>query len=191
MTIFKIQPTVQAQWYELIHEAHQQAHVTLSDDLESYLIALLIRFTEKPDLVDSVVALEYLQGQQEIGERRRRQLRDVGDKCLLFSGLFPARASRASLKVSHFVDIGQSAYGHLSELTASGLSVLFRALSYQFVSLMDVLQVVRDFSARTPNLTPLEAYDLWVDTNSQQAKRCLSYYSSVLPVLVPRSSSKH
>lgn len=191
MTNLNIQPTIQAQWYELIHEAHLQANVSLSDDLESYLVTLMIRFTEKPEFIDSVVAMEYLKSQQQFGEKRREQLRNVGDKCLLFSGLFPGRASHSSLKISHFVHIGQSAYGVLSDVTSSGLSELFRNLSYQFITLMDVLQVIRDFAKRSPELMPLEAYDLWMDTGSKQAKKILEKYSSLDLIILKGFSGKH
>jgi hypothetical protein len=191
MSLLKLQPTVQAQWYDLVHEAHQAAHVSLSDELKSYLIGLLMRFVEQTDLAESVIVLDYLESQHSVGHIRRDQLRDVGDKCLLFSGLYPGRARRANVRVSHFVAIGQSAYGHLSEVSQAGLSILFRSLSCQFVPLMDVLQVLRQYSKETPILTPIEAYELWVDTKSVQAKRCLAQYSSENALVLPEDDIQH
>src|SRR3990167_10994247 len=100
-------PTSMAQWQKLILEAEQACAVNLDEHVESYLVFLLMRFIEKPEMVTSVLGLEFLEGTQDLSRAREEKLRDVGDKCLLFSGLFPGRAERRCVKVSYFVQLGQ------------------------------------------------------------------------------------
>ena len=74
-------------WKTLIQEASTLCHQSLAVDLESYLVFLLMRFIKRPELVSSVLALEYLHA-HEIETRRSAALQQVGDKCLIFAGLF-------------------------------------------------------------------------------------------------------
>ena len=83
-----LQPTDTAQWHALVAEAQQACRHTLTETLESYLVFMLMRFTGRPDLVARAMALEFLDAQGE-GCQQPDMLRDVGDKCLLFSGFFP------------------------------------------------------------------------------------------------------
>jgi hypothetical protein len=92
-------------------------------------------------VTNSIIALEYLEGQLALGKKQRQQqLRDVGDKCLLFSGLFPELASQRQVPISYFVGLGQHAYHILSLLLGASLAELFHSLDEHFVSLMDTLQ---------------------------------------------------
>src|SRR5437899_10481277 len=105
-----IQPTEIAQWQELIKEAENSSQLVLNEELESYLVFLLIRFTGQPQLAKSVLALEFLENSRCLGQKQQEELRNVGDKCLLISGLFPGRAQRRRVKISYFVQLGQNAY---------------------------------------------------------------------------------
>ncbi len=164
-----LQPTPTAQWHALVNEAQLACAIELDEALESYLVFLLMRFTDKPSLLKSMLAVEFLEGLQCEGNLRQDQLRDVGDKCLLYSGLFPGLAKRRRVQLSYFVGLGQSAYSVLSENDIQHFQELFAALSQGFVPLMDVLIKMRSFSGQSPLLKPLEAAELWIATGSQQA----------------------
>src|SRR3569833_1614669 len=134
--------------------------------LVCYLVFLLMRFTEKPEIAASVMALDYLRSMQLSGHLAQDQLREVGDKCLLYSGLFPERAARRRVKVSYFVDLGRSAYQHLSGRLGHDAATLYQRLAYTFVGLMDVLQTMRELGQQQARPDPLRAYELWRDTGS-------------------------
>lgn len=168
-----LQPTSTAQWHSLVNEAICTSGVHLSEELESYLVFMLMRYTENPHISNGMLAIDYLQSQQSTGKVRRVALQDVGDKCLLFSGLFPGLASSRQVRVSYFVKLGQSAYCILSHLERGGLSPLYYSLSEDFVPLMDVLQAFRSFEENKPLLSPIEALELWSDTQSEGAFRTL------------------
>jgi len=167
-------PTPTAHWHQLIIEAQRTVQINLGEELESYLVFLLMRFIEKPDIANFVVALEFLSAAQEDGHLNAQHLQKIGDICLLLAGLFPQRAVKRCIRVSYFVNIGQSAYDLRSQHDYQADS-LFHHLASKFVALMDVLQAVRniDNPQSTALLSPLDAYELWEDTGSIAAKQAI------------------
>jgi len=175
MEKFILQPTSMAQWHALIEEARLSTSIRLTEDLESYLIFLLMRFTKEPCINQNILAIDFLENSHGTKKENRQILRDVGDKCLLFSGLFPGQASRRRVQVSYYVKLGQSAYSSLSLVHQNELSVLFGNLCQHFVELMDILRTVRDLDshAHSNHSDLLEAEQLWNDTQSQHAFKLL------------------
>ena len=78
-----------AQWQELVQDAENASQINLGEELESYLVFLLMRYMEKPELLGRIMALEFLGSMESSGQLKQDLLRDVGDSCLLFSGFFP------------------------------------------------------------------------------------------------------
>ncbi len=184
-----LEPTATAQWHALVNEAAQRCDCRLDETLESYLVFLLMRFTGRPEVTASVLALEFLQGAHASGRARREQLQEVGDKCLLFSGLFPRRADRCLVRVGYFVALGRTAYHELAASLARGAAETYTRLSEGFVTLMDVLQAMRGMTGN-PALTQLAAVELWHDTASRGALRQLQGYTDATPVADP-SGRRH
>lgn len=180
-------PSSMAQWHALIEEARQSSSIELSEELESYLVFLLMRFAKNPEIVTSVLALEFLQNQHLFKKDNQQAMRDVGDKCLLFSGLFPKIAERKRVSIDYYVKLGQSAYSSLSNTSEKNeLSHLFEKLCVHFVGLMDVLQAIRHLDANAASITLLEAEELWHSTNSAHALSILR--STTQGFMVPRDS---
>lgn len=155
-----------ALWKDTVQHAKNQCAITLENELETYLVSLLVQYTSRPEVVKQLLATTFLEAQKG---HNQHALREVGDQCLLFAGLFPHAAERKLVKISYFVDLGRSAYASISCDTND----LFRLLAYQFVGLMDVLQSIRPH----PDLLPLEAYDQWIEVGSQRALRILQEYT--------------
>lgn len=173
MSALRCQNTT-ALWYSLVNEAQAAFPDKLEEEVESYLVFLLIRFTSKPEIASSVLALDFLHGLEETGNLQAELLRDVGDKCLLISGLFPSHAERRRVHVSYYVELGQSAYGSLGYSRACKAAALFKLLRKHFVDMMDVLHVLRGLGGACPQLQPLEAIELWEHTGSRGAYKALS-----------------
>lgn len=169
-----------ALWHQIIHEAQTMCDVTLKEDLESYLVFLMVRYTDRPEVVKNIVAYEFLRSVQLTAKKRQTALQEVGDQCLIFAGLFPHLADKRLVRISYFVDMGQSAYSLLSK----NHNDLYGSLAKQFVGLMDVLQSVRQFSKDHTDLLPLQAYELWNDTGSQRAYSVLKKVTQATPVLI-------
>ncbi len=165
-------PTSLAQWQALISEATVGAHIRLNEDLESYLVFLLMRFSTKPEIAQSVLAIDFLSAFDDNVADRSGQLQQVGDKCLLLAGLFPGRAERKHVRISYFIHLGRSAYSSLSYVSTPSWAGLFNDLSAAFVPLTDVLLTARSLN-QVPALTPLQAEELYSDTKSSAARRAL------------------
>ncbi len=172
--------TSTALWYEIIYEAENSCEITLKQELEWYLIGLLIRFTANPQIVKQIMAIDFLQGLKLAKHQREVVLQDVGDKCLIFSGLFPANSEKRLVKPSYFVNLGQSAYLNISKNTND----IYALLSDEFVALMDILQTIRCYSKDYPDLLPIKAYELWKETGSRRAFSVLQQYTSAIPLLI-------
>lgn len=191
MSRLVVKASTTEEWLTLVNEAKAAADCKLDEDMESYLVFLLMRFTEKPELAASVLALDYLRSMQLSGHLAQDQLREVGDKCLLYSGLFPERAARRRVKVSYFVDLGRSSYHQLADRLGHGAAALYERLALTFVGLMDVLQSMRALGGGQAALNPLGAYELWRDTGSEHAKKQLRLSTGGMPLFIDEAKAKH
>ncbi|HEY9050019.1 MAG TPA: hypothetical protein VIQ03_00660 [Gammaproteobacteria bacterium] len=181
-----LEPTITSHWKEVIQHAESRCQCTLDEDLESYLIFTLIRFTNNPELANKALAPEFLQSLHMMRHARQQALRDVGDQCLLVAGLFPQTANKRLVRVSYYVDLGRNAYQQLSEILKQAFSSLYMHLSKSFVQLMDVLQNIREQN----ELQPLQALELWSSTGSQNAYRIIGQHTKATPV-VPNKRIQH
>lgn len=190
MRDIKLQPTAAAQWHALVCEAEHKAHHQLGEDVQSYLVFLLQRFLSKPEIASRILALDYLAGLLASGHQQHDKLRDVGDICLLYAGLYPQLARRRRVSVNYYVDLGIGAYYQLHSAASHSLGRLYAQLCERFVPAMDVLQAIRCLGSDTPALDPLTAFDLWENTNSQQARKTLAEISTGNLVL-DKSQQRH
>lgn len=163
-----------ALWQDVVKLAENRCSIKLQVELEAYLVSLLIRYSDKPEVAQQVFATTFLEAMQAKERQRNFSLQNVGDQCLLFAGLFPRAAQRKQVKINYFVDLGRSAYANISQ-TANDL---YWSLAIQFVALMDVLQSIRC----DPDLLPLEAYEQWNDLDSQRALQILKEYAHGIPL---------
>jgi len=158
-----------AYWYKLVHEAEASCETILNEELESYLVFLLMRHIKKPQITSNVMAVDYLESLAANGQVQQDKLRDVGDQCLIFSGFFPKIAEVRMVKVSYFVAIGMSAYHALADTCKIQLCEFYHQLAEKFVNLMDVLAVIRNMNKPAEVLSTLAAAELWADTRSKMA----------------------
>lgn len=164
-------------WQDVVRHAENRCSISLQQELESYLISLLIRYTNKPELSKQIFATVFLKALQTHEAGREISLQHVGDQCLLFTGLFPRIAEKRLVKINYFVNLGRSAYAAISHCTDD----LYSSLALQFVVLMDVLQSIRADS----QLLPLEAYEQWNELGSKRALQILQEYSKAFPLKKP------
>lgn len=144
MSQLVLHPTSTAQWHSLVCEAEGIARVYLDEELQSYLVFLLMRFLSKPDIAARVLALDYIDSLLSRGHHQRDKLRDVGDVCLIHAGFFPRRARRKRVSEQYFVDLGSGAYRHLSAVLESRGAGLYQRLCESFVPIRDLLRAMRD-----------------------------------------------
>lgn len=162
-----------AVWHDLVQSAENRCSLHLKDELESYLVSLLMRYLNKPEVAKKVFAVALMEALQQQEYLRTQGLLDVGDQCLLYAGLFPRSAEKKRVKVVYFVDIGRAAYSAVSKTTND----IFSSLSMDFVVMMDILQSI----GLHPDLLPLEAYEQWNELGSKRSLQILREYSNAIP----------
>jgi hypothetical protein len=144
-----LHPTDTSQWHALVNEAQATTRLILNESTESYLVFLLMRFMQTTQLLESIIAMDFLHSMEVSGKRQVSLLQEVGDKSLLFCGLFPGIASKRHVRLEYFSDLGKAAYLTVSELEQSDSGRLFLELSKQFVTLQQILQAMRGESFAT------------------------------------------
>lgn len=164
-------------WRNVVKTAEDSCSIKLHEELEAYLVMLLARYVDKPEVAKQIFAITFLEAANLKEKQRNHALQYVGDGCLLFAGLFPKAAERRHVKVSYFVDLGRAAYAGISDHAND----LYHLLAVKFVVLMDVLQ-----SIQNPDLLPLDAYQQWNDLGSQRALRILREYTTAIPITTHR-----
>ncbi|KTD66385.1 hypothetical protein Lsan_0625 [Legionella santicrucis] len=138
-----LHPTDISQWHALVNEAQAATQLILSENTESYLVFLLMRFSQGPKLIESIVALDFLESMHRPRTLQMELLRDVGDKSLLFCGLFPGIAKRRHVSLEYFSEMGQAAYLTVGELEGKHSENIYFQLSEQFLILKQILQAMR------------------------------------------------
>jgi hypothetical protein len=165
-------PTATAQWQQLISDAAGESKVKLNEEMESYLVFLLMRFLKDSQLGKSVLCMDYLNALAEKSNTKQEKLRDVADNCLLVSGFYPQIAEKRNVNISYFVNLGKTAYLDLSDSISHIGSDLYKQVSQCFVQLMDVLLTIRSYTTE-PVLKPIQAYDLWNESQSHVAYKLI------------------
>jgi hypothetical protein len=160
-------------WKDVIKLAESRCSINLDQDLETYLVSLLIRYTNKPEVAHEVFATSFLEAMQLQQHQRNASLRIVGDGCLIYAGLFPDAAAKKNVTIGYFVDLGRSSYAAIN----GAAEELYYLLALRFVALMDVLQSIQDNS----HLLPLQAYEQWNEVGSQRALQSLQAYCKGMP----------
>ncbi len=188
MSELLLHATDTARWLALICEAEEATGRRLDEESESYLVYLLIRHADDSDLPTRVMGLDYLQGLQLPRAQRHQRLRDVGDRCLLFSGLFPQQAERRRVRLGYFVDLGRAAYQEIADGCHQAMAGVYRQLSREFLSLMEILQGIRGLHGRTLDISPMAAFELWRETGSQQA---LGGLTQAVPIDASPAKRRH
>lgn len=187
MTRMIVEPTEAAGWHRAVTEAAEQAACPLDPDRESYLVFLLMRYLRRRDIARVVLALAYLRSHQiGAGRARRDALQEVGDLCLLFTGLFPEQAARRRVRLSYFVDMGRSAYNGVADSLSPRAGALYAELAESFVSLADVLGALRQGEDGAQVMGVLDAAERYLQTGSSLARRELARYTDATPVAAPR-----
>ncbi len=178
-----------SQWHALVRDAEQDSGCQLDEAMQSYLVFTLMRFAKNQQLNSHALALDYLNSHHLPDSLRSEQLRNIGDQCLLVSGLFPQSAEKRQVGVTYYVDLGRSAYHHISTVTQQGIAELYQQLAESFIVLMDLLLTIRQYSM--PALQPIAAMDLWQQTGSRAAYKQISDNGSPVFEHLINNSHKH
>ncbi|WP_455207822.1 hypothetical protein [Kaarinaea lacus] len=158
-----LHPTSTAQWHSLVCEAESAANIYLDEELQSYLVFLLMRFLCKPDIATKVLAMDYIESLLSSGQRKQDKLRDLGDVCLIHAGFFPRRAKRKRVSENYFIELGSGAYQHLSGVVENQIAELYYRLSLSFVPIRDLLNTMRQLGDQQQTDTTINTLSRYIN----------------------------
>ena len=98
---------------DLVKAGEEESHTFLPMDLRAYLVRCLNDYLVDPDIVQQVLAIDFLELRNTTGAVRVTALKRSGDASLILAGLFPKRARRLNVSDTYFRTMGQSLYGGL------------------------------------------------------------------------------
>lgn len=139
MTTTIVQGDARALWRDLVQDGETRSATALEEEVEAYLVFVLMRYVGDATLLRRTMALELLDALQGAGRSRMDDLREVGDRCLLIAGWFPRLAARRRVGPRYFADVGRGAYGQLAEATRQATADLFAKLADAFDPMVAVL----------------------------------------------------
>jgi hypothetical protein len=197
-------PGLSEYFRDLVRQAlHKRGHVQPSNPLqdpqaiEFYLVNLLRESLSTVEVYgetaegfrEEPLAFLYLKAVQADTSLRMQLLKRLGDFSLFISGFFPESLSRQPVGVSYYVQMGENAYGCLSNLTRrSALAEIFGELARRFVAYVDILSEVSEKAMVRKDTDLLRLYELWLKTGSRRAAELLAT-QGILPLAGPASPS--
>lgn len=126
-------------WRDLVLEGEARSATSLEEDVEAYLVFVLMRHLGDAGLLRRTMALDLLEALEASGRARLDELRDVGDRCLLIAGLFPRVAARRRVGSHYFADLGRGAYANVADAARVAYAELFARLAAAFDAMVAVL----------------------------------------------------
>ena len=147
-----------------------------------YITNLLTQFSRSEQLYEIVddgydvkpLALIYADAiNAESNNQRLCTLKYLGDVALFISGLFAASLNRSLVGIDYYIGMGESAYGSLAGDAGMARKIVFQLiydeLSHKFVSVVEVLNEVRDQMNAGSDEDLIRLYENWLRTDSDYA----------------------
>ncbi|MCJ7590839.1 MAG: hypothetical protein MUO51_05755 [Woeseiaceae bacterium] len=187
---------------ESINSAIDNQHVEVDPHTSHYVVNLLTLFARSEKFYNAddehcgVRPLALMMADAaaaESRERRSTSLQRIGDVALFTAGFFADSLAHRPVDIDYYVSMGGGAYGSLSDEikgTTRGMALVnvFRELARKFLSLVDVLNEVRDGARLSADVDVLRTYEVWRKTGSKRAATILEQ-NGVVPIF--GASKKH
>lgn len=178
---------------DLLQSAMRSQEVQSSQDSEFYLVKLLEAFARVDrDWFDRPLALEFLESFHSPLTHRYGKLKRVADTALFVSGLFMESLHRKLVSSDYYMQLGRTAYTHLSTLS-DGLGAvpgdLFAELAERFPDFVRVLAEISFEELFRGDVHLLRVYTRWLYTRGERDARWLLRHG-VIPY-VPPSRGRH
>jgi hypothetical protein len=178
---------------ELLQSAMRTQEVQSSEHTEFYLVRLLETFAHaEQGWFDRPLALDYLESFHSPLAHRYGKLKRVGDTALFVSGLFMESLHRKLVSADYYIQVGRTAYTHLSTLSNDVGAVpgdLFAELAERFSDFVRVLSEISFERLFRGDVHTLRVYTRWMYTRNERDARWLLRHG-IIPYL-PSSGGGH
>ena len=172
---------------EKVSLALAQQKVSVSQDIEYYLVTLLCDFITpekmspekgKFKLLESPLALVLGDALEAPPDKQLKLFKFIGDTSLYLSGYFQDFFNRKTYDLDYYISMGSGAYGQASNLLRNigkdpSLSQVYRELADSFAVLVEVVAEVSDVLGSGCDENLLALYDRWTRNQSDRLRRKL------------------
>jgi hypothetical protein len=165
-----------------VTRASSTLKVALGDDLEFYVVNLLVEFIDPSKISEAIgeqtvldtPLVAMLQKASEVArpEQKAKIFKSLGDTSLYVAGFFQDFFNRKTFDISYYITMGSSAYDNVSTLM-DRRGAIYSELSGNFSKLVDVMAEVASVSTKESNQNILAIYDRWTKYQSTRLRRIL------------------
>lgn len=126
--------------YEVVMIAEARSKINLEHEIEAWVVHLIARYMETPDISQEPIAIKMLKSVNESGERRKQQLQQIAEECLLIDGF--ELNSRRWPSANYYRDMGKLALEHRAWV-ARPPELFYQRIANQFGQISELLHSVK------------------------------------------------
>lgn len=126
--------------YEVVMIAEARSKISLEHEIEAWVVHLIARYMETPDISQEPIAIKMLKSVNESGERRKQQLQQIAEECLLIDGF--ELNSRRWPSANYYRDMGKLALEHRAWV-ARPPELFYQRIANQFGQISELLHSVK------------------------------------------------
>lgn len=138
-----LQPTELAQWYALVAEAECVAKLELDQDIERYLVLMLIHYCTSTDIVGCRMSIDYLNALHSPRRFQLEALQRVADICLIYNGFYGEYLKKLGDNCHYYTNLGTHCYHMIFERFGAEL---YEKIADHYLDACHILQSVRSIS---------------------------------------------
>lgn len=127
--------------YEVVLEGECRAGVTLSQEVESYLVHVIARYFDKPNVNKDPIAIKMLSAMNLPKSQKRQKLQEVAEECLLIDGFGYGRNNWPSKE--YYVSMGQIAYGNIAYIERPP-EIFYENIATEFKTISKVIRKLKN-----------------------------------------------
>ena len=126
--------------YDLVRRAECELTITLTHEIEAYLVHLFAHYLDKPLINTEPLGLKLLSSNQMPTHVRKQTLKEVGDQCLLIHAMEWGKRRWPSQE--YYADLGQAAYVNRAYMLRPPEN-LYDELALEFRTVTNILRKCR------------------------------------------------
>jgi AraC-like DNA-binding protein len=151
----KVYRNVRELFFDLVDEFEKKLKISLSEYSKIYLMKLLEQLAEGNDyfytavMEDKSLAETLMESVHKNIFEKIRDLKALGDLCLLFGGLYPEFMTKRLVDIDYYINIGKNSYNLISDTYKSYTSkyelyMLYNKLAEEYMNLVSILTEISD-----------------------------------------------
>ena len=132
-----LQPNAHAQWFQVLSDLQKETRVSLPAEIEHYLLMTLLYHTEQTSLLEACLSEHFFEALE--GRFVPAKWQEIGDKCLIISGIFPQWSQRRVRSEKFLHQMGKLGYRQASLQYFGAEKKIFSYLHEHFEPVTELL----------------------------------------------------